>query len=46
MLVGPALIRDNYKEELKGETTTVKIVLGVASAPREYSVIVDVKFPS
>ncbi|MEM3142043.1 MAG: hypothetical protein QW656_02350 [Zestosphaera sp.] len=46
VLVGPALIRDDYKEELKGKTATVKIVLGVASAPREYSVIVDVKFPS
>lgn len=45
-LVGPILIREEYKEELRGRTATVKITLNIVSAPREYSVTENVRFPS
>lgn len=45
-LAGPVIIRDDYKEELRGKTATIKFVLGVMSTPREYSITVDVTFPS
>lgn len=45
-LVGPILIREEYKEGLRGRTATVKITLGIVSAPREYSTTANVTFPS
>jgi len=44
-LVGSILIRDEFVENLRGRTVTVKIALGVLTPPRECSIVTNVKFP-
>jgi hypothetical protein len=45
-LVGPALVRDEFVENLRGRVATVKMVLGILTAQREYSIVTDIRFPS